>query len=451
MSRLPSNVDAERFVLGSILLEDAFFAMAKGALEGNDFSLEKHRRIFKRMGDISERGERIDRITVANELMKFGELESCDGLSYLVSLDDGLPQIPNIDEYIRIVKDKATLRAIVFACQHLAGRAMAGEEQPAEILSGANATLLQLAEGCTQTSLVTPAQMIEEAGGIGAYIDRRNKVKGISTGYPSLDVMTGGLQPGKLYILAARPAQGKTALALNIAERVSVPVNEERVAHITAIFSLEMAKEELLDRLICSRARINTQRFGGGYMSKEEEGRAWKATSEIAVDDRIYIDDKANTSEQEIHAKIRKQQARGPVGLVIVDYIQLMLQCKDSERVAAMSRLSRNMKLIAKDCKVPMLVLSQLSRAVETRGSASNPDGWRPVLSDLRESGSVEQDADVVAAIVRMETYMKDKPELAGLADLELLKQRGGPIGRIPLAWFGEIVRFEEATRGDVD
>lgn len=439
---LPTNTDAERFVLGSVMLEDSFWPAVSASLSPDDFSLEKHRRIYRRMGDMAARGEKIDRITVANELMKHGELESVDGLSYLVSLDDGLPQIPNIDEYIGIVKKKATLRAIIFASQHIANRALRGEDEPEAILAGASSTYLQIAEGCAQSTLVTPAQIIDAAGGIGAYIDRKTRATGISTGYPALDVMTGGLQPGKLYVLAARPAMGKTAFALNIGERVAFPERGE--SEIVCVFSLEMAKEELLDRLICSRARINTQRFTGGFMSQEEERRAWRSASEIAVEDRIYIDDKANTTDQEIWAKVRKQQARGKVGLVIVDYLQLMLNCKHSERVAAMSSISRNMKLIAKDCKVPVMALSQLSRACETRGSESNPDGYRPVLSDIRESGSIEQDADVVASLIRMEVYLKERPELHGRADLELLKQRGGPIGRIPMTWIAEFVRFEE-------
>jgi replicative DNA helicase len=255
--------------------------------------------------------------------------------------------------------------------------------------------------------------------------------------------MTGGFKPGSLYILAARPGMGKTALALNVAERVAMPRDTE--PRIVPVFSLEMSKEELIDRLICSRARVNTKKLDGGWMSAEETARVGRVAGEIAAADSLLIDDKANTNTQEIHAKIRKQQARGPVALVVVDYLQLLINAEnDKERVAATSRISRDLKLIAKDCRVPLVALSQLNRKCEERGSSSNPDGYRPMLQDLRESGSIEQDADVVMSLVRLEVYLKENAELRGMADLEILKQRGGPIGRIPLTWVGEIVRFEQ-------
>jgi replicative DNA helicase len=209
---LPSNVDAERFVLGSILLNDSLYIQAAGELQPDDFSLEKHRRIFSRMGELAERGERIDRVTVANELMRFNELESCDGLSYLVSLDDGLPQILNIDAYIRIVKDKAVLRRIIFASQHLMNRCLMGEEDADEILAGAEETLLKLGEDRVRSGLVSPRQVIDEyQGGLNAFLDPSKRVKGISTGFTKLDEKTSGLHAGDLFILAARPSMGKTA------------------------------------------------------------------------------------------------------------------------------------------------------------------------------------------------------------------------------------------------
>src|SRR5438093_7406874 len=202
---LPTNVDAERFVLGSILLDDSFFIQAAGSLQIDDFSLEKHRRIFRRMGHLNERGERIDRITVANELMKFNELEACDGLSYLVSLDDGLPQIPNLDAYIRIVKDKAVLRRIIFASQNMMNRCLLGEEEPGDILAGAEETLLKLGEARVKSGLVNAHDILEGyEGGINAFLDPSKRIKGTSTGFTKLDEMTGGLHPGDLFIVAAR-------------------------------------------------------------------------------------------------------------------------------------------------------------------------------------------------------------------------------------------------------
>jgi replicative DNA helicase len=232
-------VDAERFVLGSIMLDDSLYIQAAGELEPDDFSLDKHRRIFRRMGELQERGEKIDRITIANELMKFNELDACDGITYLVSLDDGLPQIPNLDAYIRIVKDKAVLRRIVFASQHMMNRALLGEEEPDEILSGAEETLLKLGEARVKSGLLDPGRILRDyEGGINAFLDPSKRIKGISTGFAKFDELTGGLHGGDLCIVAARPSMGKTALALNIAQHVALKLKQT-----VAIFSLEMSRE----------------------------------------------------------------------------------------------------------------------------------------------------------------------------------------------------------------
>src|SRR4051812_13163683 len=219
---LPTNLEAERFVLGSILMDDTAYIQCAGVLEPDDFSLEKHRRIFVRMGDLHARGEKIDRVTLTNELLRHGELESCDGIGYLVSLDDGLPQIYNLESYFRIVKDKALLRRIIFASQNLLNRAMIGQEEPDEILAGAEETLMKLGESRVKTGLSSPREVIARyEGGVNAFLDPSRRVKGISTGFTKFDEMTGGLHPGELVILAARPSMGKTALALNMAQHVA--------------------------------------------------------------------------------------------------------------------------------------------------------------------------------------------------------------------------------------
>ena len=316
---LPSNVDAERFVLGSILLNDSLYIQAAGELQPGDFSLEKHRRIFSRMGELNERGEHIDRVTVANELMRFNELESCDGLSYLVSLDDGLPQILNIDAYIRIVKDKAVLRRIIFASQHLMNRCLMGEEEPDEILAGAEETLLKLGEDRVKSGLVSPRQVIDEyQGGLNAFLDPSKRVKGISTGFTKLDEKTSGLHAGDLFILAARPSMGKTALALNIAQHVAT-----KVKRTVAVFSLEMSKESLLTRMLCATARVDSQKFRAGYLSADERKRLQAAASSL-VEAPLFIDDTAGIHLMDIHAKLRRTKAEHGLGLVIIDYLQLM-------------------------------------------------------------------------------------------------------------------------------
>ncbi|HUK17654.1 MAG TPA: replicative DNA helicase [Bryobacteraceae bacterium] len=437
---LPTNLDAERFVLGSILLDDSFYIQAASTLEADDFSLENHRRIFKRMGELQDRGEKIDRVTVANELMKTGELEACGGLSFLVSLDDGLPRIPNLDSYIRIVKDKAILRRIIFTSQHMMNRAMAGEEEPDDILAGAEETLLKLGEARVKSGLVSPQQVLENyEGGLTAFLDPSKRIKGISSGFAKFDEMTGGLHGGDLFILAGRPSMGKTALALNVAQHVALKMKQA-----VAIFSLEMSQESLLTRMLCAAARVDSQKFRAGYLSQEERRKLNQALHEL-VEAPLYIDDSAGLHLMDMHAKLRRleaerqSQGHGPVGLVIVDYLQLMTgRGRFENRNQEVSALSRGMKLLAKELNVPMMVLSQLSRAVETRQG-----DHRPQLSDLRESGSIEQDADLVAFVFREEIYRRDREDLRGLAELIIAKQRNGPVGTVNLVFLHAQTKFE--------
>src|SRR6202011_5553571 len=283
---LPANLDAERFVLGSILMDDSSFIQIAGSLEAGDFCLEKHKRIFSRMAELYERGERIDRVTVANELMKHNQLESIDGLSYLVSLDDGLPAISNLDSYVRIVKDKSILRRIIFNSQKLIDRCVLGEEEPEVILSSAEESLLKLGESRAKDALANPDRIIREFdGGLNAFLDPSKRIKGIGTGFTKLDEMTGGMHAGELIILAARPSMGKTALALNIAQHVAAKLDKT-----VAVFSLEMSKESLLTRMLCASARVDSQKFRSGYLNSEERQRLQVAASQL-VRAPLFIDD----------------------------------------------------------------------------------------------------------------------------------------------------------------
>ncbi|HTM49751.1 MAG TPA: replicative DNA helicase [Bryobacteraceae bacterium] len=443
---LPANLDAERFVLGAILLDDSYYIQTAGSLQAEDFSLEKHRRIFSRMGEVHERGERVDRVTLANELMSRGQLESCDGLSYLVSLDDGLPQTFNIESYIRIVRDKAILRKIIFASQHLMNRCISSEDEPSQILAGAEETLLKLGEAQVKSGLMNPAQIIDDyQGGLNAFLDPSKRIKGISTGFTKLDEMTGGMHAGELIILAARPSMGKTALALNIAQHVAL-----RSGKAVAVFSLEMSKESLLTRMLCATARVDSQKFRSGYLNAEERQRLQVAASQL-VRSPLYIDDTAGANLMDMHAKLRRLQAerKHELGLVVVDYLQLMSgRGRFENRNQEISTISRGMKLLAKELNVPMLVLSQLSRAPETRQG-----DHRPQLSDLRESGSIEQDADLVAFIFREEVYKRDREDLRGLAELLLAKQRNGPVGKVDLVFLHHLTKFENRAEdlGEVE
>ena len=433
---LPANLDAERFVLGAVLMDDALYVQVAGALEASDFSLEKHRRIFLRMGELYERSERIDRVTVANELLKQNQLESVDGVSYLVSLDEGLPVLSNLESYIRIVKDKSVLRRIIFTSQALIDRCLLAEDEPDQILASAEENLLKLGDSRTADSLIDTKKIIEEyEGGLNTFLDPSKRIKGLGTGFTKFDEKTGGLHEGELIILAARPSMGKTALALNIAHHVA------RADKTVAFFSLEMSKESLLTRLLCSSGRVDQQKFRAGYLNEDERRRLSKAASEL-VRLPLFMDDTSAAHLMDVHAKLRRLKAERELGLVVIDYLQLMSgRGRFENRNQEVSTLSRGLKLLAKDLRVPMLVLSQLSRAPETRQG-----DHRPQLSDLRESGSIEQDADLVAFVFREEVYKRDNEELRGLAEIIIAKQRNGPIGTVNLMFLHEYTKFENRT-----
>ncbi len=433
---LPDNIDAERFVLGAIMSNENAFLQVAGTLSADDFSLEKHKRIFLRMSDLHERGDRIDRVTLANELMKQGQLQSVDGLSYLVSLDDGLPELHNVESYVGIVKEKALLRRIITVSQDTINRCLGAEEEARNILGAVEDAFMKLGDVQSKNALASPAQIITEYdGGINAFLDTSKRVKGISTGFLKFDEMTGGLREGELIILAARPAMGKTALALNIAQHVAT---NPQAPKAVAVFSLEMSKESLLTRMLCAAARVDQQRFRAGYLSGDERHALQEAMYRM-VEAPLFLDDTAGTNLMDIHSKLRRLQAEQDLGLVVVDYLQLMQgRGRFENRVQEISSLSRGFKLMSKELRVPFLVLSQLSRAPETRQG-----DHRPMLSDLRESGSIEQDADMVGFIFREEVYRPDKESLKGIAELILAKQRNGPTGRVKLAFLNRFTKFE--------
>ena len=313
-------------------------------------------------------------------------------------------------------------------------RALMGEEEPDEILAGAEETLLKLGESRVKNRLASPRLIIDEyQGGLNAFLDPSKRVKGIGTGFTRFDEKTSGLHAGDLFILAARPSMGKTALALNIAQHVAA-----QGKRTVAVFSLEMSKESLLTRMLCATARVDSQKFRAGYLNAEERKRLQGAASSL-VEAPLFIDDTAGIHLMDIHAKLRRLKAEHGLGLVIVDYLQLMTgRGRFENRNQEISSLSRGMKLLAKELNVPMIVLSQLNRAPETRQG-----DHRPQLSDLRESGSIEQDADLVAFIFREEVYKPNDQSLHGQAELILAKQRNGPVGKIDLVFLHEFTKFE--------
>jgi replicative DNA helicase len=318
-----------------------------------------------------------------------------------------------------------------------------GEEEPDQILAGAEETLLKLGEARVQAGLQQSGSILQNyEGGLTAFLDPSKRIKGISTGFAKFDEYTGGLHGGDLIIIAARPSMGKTALALNIAQHVAMKLKQT-----AAVFSLEMSKESVLTRMLCSVARVDSQKFRGGYLTQEERRKLSHAVNELA-EAPLYIDDTAGLHLMDMHAKLRRLQAeKGKIGLVIVDYLQLMTgRGRYENRTQEVSALSRGMKLLAKELNVPMMVLSQLSRAPETRQG-----DHRPQLSDLRESGSIEQDADIVGFIFREELYQRDREDLRGLAELIIGKQRNGPIGTVNLVFLHAQTKFENRAEDTGD
>ncbi len=438
---LPISLDAERFILASIMLDGTYFASAAASVVTEDFSIEAHRKVWDAMIALDIRGIPIERVTLLQVLSDRGELQAVGGFEFLNHLDEGIPLIPNISEYVRTLRDKSTLRKICFAAQKLYLMAAEPGAEPSEVLADAGAGLLKLSERALDSTLVTPGSIIESSGGIVTYLERGRRSQGVKSGFSDFDQKTGGFRPGGLYIIGARPRMGKTAWVLNVAEKIALPSPDVDPSTVL-IFSLEMDKESLVDRMICSRARVNTKRFEAGALGFDESRRISRSAGEIASCDRILIDDKAVTNMHEIHSKIRQEKARRDVGLVVIDYLQLLIGGNEKYRVAEASKISRDMKLIGKDCKVPMLVLSQLSRACDERKG-----DHRPQLSDLRESGGLEQDADLVGFIFREEIYEQNREDLRGLAELIIAKQRSGPESTVPLVWLKEIVRFEERAQ----
>ncbi len=431
---LPVNLDAERYALGAILLDDSLFVQVAGALQADDLSLEKHRRIFSRMAELHERGERIDRITLANELIKHNQLESCDGLSYLISLDEGLPQLANLEGYVRIVRDKAMLRRMIFAAQKVMDRCMLGEEEPEVILASAEETLLNLSQLRVNAGLLSPQEIIDEQGGINEFLDPGKRLKGLGTGFVKFDELTGGLRAGDLIIVAARPSMGKTALALNIAQHVAMGKHPQTVA----LFSLEMSRESLLARLLCAAARVDGQKFRAGFLNADDRRRLNVAAQQLA-EAPLFMDDTAAANLMDMHAKLRRVKAEHGLALVVLDYLQLMGgRGRFENRNQEISVLSRGLKMLAKELNVPVMVISQLSRAPEMRQGDR-----RPQLSDLRDSGSIEQDADMVCFIFREEVYKPEREDLRNQAELIIAKQRNGPTGVARLVFLRQYTKFE--------
>ena len=436
---LPHNLEAERSVLGAILVHNDAFNTAAQVIDGRDFYRDAHRRIFDRMVALSERGEAIDFITLKEELSRGGHLEEVGGPAYVASLVDGVPRATNVEYYARIVKEKATLRNLIYAANKILTNAYEADQESDLILDEAESSIFAVADDRLKAGFVPMRELVNESfPKIEQLFEHKRLVTGVPTGFVDLDEMTRGLQPGDLVIVAARPSMGKTSLVLNIAQHVAVQAD-----YTVGFFSLEMSKESLFIRLLTSEAQIDSHRLMSGHIADRDYSRISHALERLSSM-RLFIDDTANIGVLEMRAKSRRLQAEHGLSLIVVDYIQLMsARGRYENRTLELASISRSLKGLAKELNVPIVVLSQLSRAPESRSD------HRPQLSDLRESGALEQDADVVVLIYRDDAYNRDpnNPD-AGTAELIVAKQRNGPTGIVRLAFLREQTRFANLAAG---
>ena len=443
---LPANIDAEKTILGAILLDNASHSEAAEKIGPDDFSLDSHRRIYLRMSEMVDSQRAVDIVTLSHELSRFKELESVGGVAYLASLTEGLPRRPVIDEYIKIVKEKSLLRRLMGICSMAIAQAADQSDAAIDLVGGVERQLLEATQSAISYGLQPLDQIVAGSfGSIDKLYEQSREVTGLATDFTDLDRMMSGLQKGELIILAARPSMGKTAFAVNIAQNSAI-----NHGAVVAVFSLEMSKESLLRRMLASQAWVDQRKLQTGFLGREDHDKLQTALGQL-VDSRMFIDDTAGISLTEMRAKSRRlKQTLGQLDLIVVDYLQLMTASQPGSknkgyenRNQEVSAISRGLKALAKELEVPVIALSQLSRSSERRG-----DDKRPLLSDLRESGSIEQDADVVIFIHRDAYYDRDK-ELSeadrAKSEIIIAKQRNGPTDTVFLNFISRYTRFDNA------
>ena len=436
----PQNLEAESSVLGGILLENEAVNQVLELLRPEDFYRESHRKVFRAIVELSDRSEPVDLITLSDFLKNRGELEAVGGTAYLASLADFVPTAANITHYARIVREKSILRSLISTATEIATRGYEEQGNVEEFLDSAEKVIFDISEKKIKASFVAVGDMIKDTlKTVEKLYERKEMVTGVPTGYNDLDKLTAGLQPAELIIVAGRPGMGKTAFALNIA------ANAAFTGAGVAVFSLEMAKEQLVLRMLCSEARVDSSKVRSGYLGERDFPQLAKAAGRLH-EAPIYIDDTPAISVLELRAKARRlvRDRSKKIGLIIVDYLQLMRGMGTaSNREQEISEISRSLKALAKELSVPVIALSQLNRRVEDRSDR------RPMMSDLRESGAIEQDSDVIMFIYRDEVYNKSDESKKGLAEIIVAKQRNGPIDTVTLTFLNLYTRFENYTERD--
>jgi replicative DNA helicase len=433
---LPNNLEAERSVLGAVLLDDKAFLSVFESLKPEDFYLDSHRKIFGRMVHLLSVSRPIDLITLKEELQKANELETAGGAAYLAGLTDGLPRALNIEHYADIVKEKSTLRRLIRAANEIMARGYRDDDTADEVLQAAEKAIFDIAGQQFRTGFREIAPIVSKVfQEIEDRSNRKTPITGLETGFMDLDKITAGLHPSDLIIVAARPGLGKTSLCLNIATHVAI-----RKKKSVGIFSLEMSEDQLTKRFLSSEARIDQSRINTGFLNKDDWMRLRQIRTDIA-EAKIHIDETVNVPITELRTKARRLSIEKGLDLLIIDYLQLMSGSgtnRYENRTQEIAQISRGLKGIAKELNIPVIAVSQLSRAVESRRG----DDKRPKLSDLRESGSIEQDADIVMFIYR-EGAEDPSAEGNGTAELIIAKHRNGSIGKVDVAFSPQFTKFD--------
>lgn len=434
----PQNLEAEQSVLGSILLENSAANRVFEILSERDFYSEAHRKVFIVIRDLSEKNEPVDLITLSNALKDKNLLDSVGGTTYLASLVDNVPSAANAANYAKIIKEKAILRGLITSATEIIDSCYETGSDVNNILDNAEHSIFEISENKVRQDYFPIRDIIKDSfRSIEDLYSRQQLITGVPTGFDKIDDLTAGLQRSELIIIAGRPGMGKTAFALNIALHAAM---ETQIP--TAVFSLEMSKEQLAFRLLSSEARVDAQRLRKGFLGETDWPKLTTAAGRLS-DAPLYIDDTPAITVLEMKAKSRRLKADKGLGLVVVDYIQLMRSSYSHDsREREISDISRSLKALAKELNVPVVALSQLNRQVESRPNR------RPQMADLRESGAIEQDADVIAFIYRDEVYNKSEDNIyKGIAEIIIAKQRNGPTRTVELAFVDKYTRFENLSR----
>lgn len=433
----PQNIEAEQSILGAILIDNNAITIALELLNHEDFYKDSHRKIYIAMSDLFDKNEPIDIITLTDQLKRKNNFEAVGGSQYLTTLVAMVPTSANIRYHSKIVREKAMLNGLLRAVTDIATKTYENELDAEELIDYAEKTIFDISDKRIKPSFVTMKALIKDSFHmIEQLYDRKESVTGVSTGFKELDELTAGFQRGDLIIVGGRPGMGKTALSLNIAQHVGINLKEP-----VAIFSLEMTKEQLGLRMLCSEAMVDSHKIRKGFIKQESWHQLTNAAGKLA-ESPIFIDDSSGLSVLEMRAKARRLKAEHGLSLVIVDYLQLMRGRGNFERRdQEISEISRSLKALAKELNIPVIALSQLNRAVETRGGNK-----KPTLADLRESGAIEQDADVIIFLYKEESYNKDQTETRGKFMVNVAKQRNGPTDIIPLTFLSECTRFVDYT-----